>query len=178
MNQPPIEIWNQLNDRQKQYLKLIFQIDQEVEAYEKAAFSRGSWVRPASEWRWLEYGETAHGPTLLKRMFRSNKLIDPGTGSTFAALEQRNLIEVRSYGSKGANLGVSTARVEVKMTPHGRKVVRTAFGIQLEKKLPPGTLRDDQWQAFADCYASGAIRLSKYNESGQLYQSGSYGDHS
>lgn len=168
--QPPAaDLWQELNERQQRYLKLIYIVDRETEEYERGAWNRGQRSRPAALWRWHRYGQTQWGSTRLKGLIQDAGLIDSGTGSTLAALERRKLIKCRSDGSLGAIDGVSTAKVDIQITMLGRKVVRAALGILLPKKLPSGTLQSWQWEAIAACYHAGYWGLR------QTFCSGCYG---
>lgn len=168
--QPPAaDLWQELNERQQTYLNLIYIVDRETEEYERGAWNRGQRSRMAAQWRWIRYGETQFGSTRLKRLIKDAGLIDSGTGSTFAALERKKLIECRSYGSFGSLNGVSTAKVDIQITKLGRKVVRAALGIVPSKKLTPGTLQSWQWEALAACQKEGYWGLK------QTLCSGSYG---
>jgi hypothetical protein len=84
--------WADLNERQQQYMQAIYETDQEQEADERGAWKRGSTPRPASVWRWMEYGAfDGVGSTLYTKLYL-RKLVDEGTGSTFNALESRGFI--------------------------------------------------------------------------------------
>jgi len=62
---------------------------QEQEAEERGMWKRGGTPRPASVWRWMEYGVfDGVGSTLYMKLYL-RKLIDEGTGSTFNALDYR-----------------------------------------------------------------------------------------
>ncbi len=84
--------WADLNERQQEYMKAIYEVDQLQEQYEKQRAARDRRSRPADEWRWLIYADTERGHTPLKQRIVDKKLNDPGTGSTFSALESRELI--------------------------------------------------------------------------------------
>lgn len=44
--------WAKLNERQRIYMRVLYDADQAAERHEKTAWRR----RPAEEWRWLDYG--------------------------------------------------------------------------------------------------------------------------
>jgi hypothetical protein len=80
--------WQSLNKRQQAYLTAIYEVDQEQEAAERARAARFYHARPAEEWRWMLYATLAFtGDTPVKRRLRTVGLVDPGTGSTFEALD-------------------------------------------------------------------------------------------
>ncbi len=142
--------WESLNERQRAYLRALYDCDQAEESARRAAAARGHWSRtPAREWRWQMYGPVAP-PSALYEQLRQAKLIDPGTGATWQALEDRGLVLCRY--TKDA-MGVQL--LEVQIMPKGRKVVRAATGEQRPKPLPKGTLRERQWAALVRLYKAG-----------------------
>jgi hypothetical protein len=47
------DVWAKLNDRQRVYLRALYDCDQATEAERRERAARGQWNRmPASEWRW------------------------------------------------------------------------------------------------------------------------------
>lgn len=144
------QLWGTLNARQRTYLRCLYDCDQATEAERQHQAARGFYDRtPASEWRWQMYGPVAP-PSMLYEQLHSAGLVDPGTGSTWKALEERKLVETRATPDA---FGVPL--LEVKFTPLGRKLVRTATSEQRPTKLPKGTLRERQWAALARLYATG-----------------------
>lgn len=152
-----------LNNRQRAYLQAIFDTDQAVEADMRSMPFRPFQDRPkASEWRWLEYSEPI--PEIDKpasRLYAAIKQvakIDQGTGSTFSALADRGLIQVVERGPD--------RYTHIRLTPTGRKLVRSWTGAKAYKAPPAGTLREWHWRALAKAYAAGDEGLD-----------GSYGDY-
>jgi hypothetical protein len=146
-----LAIWARLNARQQSYLKLIYQIDRVTEREEKQRAFRGQ-RRPAEVWRWLFYGDVALDvASPLKQSICDEHLVDPGTGSTFQALEQRKLIECRG----------AVPQLDVKLTPLGRKVARTGLGEPSPRRTrtPKGMLSEAAWEALVLAYAAGAEGL-------------------
>ncbi len=89
------DVWAELNDRQRAYLRALYDCDQATEATRRERAARGHWDRtPASEWRWQMYGPVAP-PSALYTALRSANLVDPGTGTTWQALEDRGLCQCR-----------------------------------------------------------------------------------
>lgn len=142
-----------LNERQRTYLQAIYRLDQEREADERGAWNRGQRVRPANEWRWIDYSTSE---SLLRFALQQAKLVDEGTGSTFDSLERRGLIACRDARDE---LGVPLLFVH--MTAKGRKLIRSLTGEQREKPLPPGTLREWHWKALVAAYQAGSAGLEK-----------------
>jgi hypothetical protein len=143
-----MEGWADLNERQQTYMQAIYATDQENEAHERSKWSRGGRPRPAAEWRWMFYGifpETGSDSPLRHRL-KVAKLVDPGTGATFEALEKRGYIQCR-YELVVAG----DPLVYVQMTPKGRKLVREATG-QKPDRLLPGQLREWHWRALAETW--------------------------
>jgi hypothetical protein len=160
------KIWDELNERQRVYLKQIFEIDQDREASERGAWNRGDRPRPADEWRWIEYLELFGNSSQLRQKLKTAKVVDPGTGSTFKALATRKLIEIDYCYSV-------LDWFKCKLTRLGRAVVRAGLGVQSPKKLPPRTLRDYQWKALVAAWQAGNEGLRAPGE-----RSGDYGGHS
>jgi hypothetical protein len=124
--------WADLNERQRQYMRAIYDQDQENERYERGMWSRGQRPRPAIEWGWMFYGifpETGSDSPLRHRL-KGADLVDPGTGATFEALEKRGYILCRYKPVVAGD-----PLVYIQITPKGRKLVREATGAQREKPL-------------------------------------------
>lgn len=143
--------WASLNDRQRAYLRTLYDCDQQLEALRRDRAARGDWDRtPAQEWRWQLYGPT-EPPSQLYRTLHAARLVDQGTGATWQALEDRGLAKCRDVLDA---FGVPLLQVQI--TPKGRKTVRAATGEQRPKVSPKGQLRERQWAALARLYMSGA----------------------
>jgi hypothetical protein len=130
--------WNDLNCRQQAYLRAVYDEDQQAEALERRRWSRGGRSRKADTWRWILYGilpELGHDSPLRAHL-KAARLIDPGTGARFQALETRGLILCRYQ---------SDDQVRVGLTPLESKVVRAATG-ETSGALKPGTLREWHFQ--------------------------------
>jgi hypothetical protein len=93
-----------------------------------------------------------YGPadSALYTRLRTAGLVDPGTGSTWTALENRRLVQCRYVPDT-----FEMQLLEVQITALGRKVVRAATGEQRPKPPPKGQLRERQWAALARLYAAG-----------------------
>jgi hypothetical protein len=150
----PITSWDDLNDRQRAYLQAIYDHDQVAEANERSKWKYMIERRPADEWRWLYYGDTAYGMSSLKSQIHYQGLVDQGTGATFEALRSRGLILVQSYHSQARG---DLSSVKVRMTPAWRRLIRAATGESRPKKLPVGTLRSWHWAALALLYRARAL---------------------
>lgn len=144
--------WTQLNARQQSYLKLIYQIDRATEREEKRRAFRGQ-CRPADVWRWLFYGDVVGVASQLKQKLKNEKLVDPGTGSTFGALQRRNLIECRG----------EVPELHLKLTSLGRKVARTGLDEPPAKRTrtPKGMLSELAWEALVLAYGAGEEGLKQ-----------------
>ena len=143
--------WEQLNDRQRTYLRALYECDQAKEAERRERAARGYIFdrTPASEWRWMMYGPVAPPAALYTTLSRAG-LVDQGTGSTWQALEDRGLCKCRYPRDP---LGVEL--LEVQITPAGRKLIRAASGEQRPKAPPKGQLRERQWAALVRLHAAG-----------------------
>ncbi len=146
-------MWAELNERQRAYLRTLYECDQATEAGQCARAARVFYDRtPAHEWRWQMYGPA---DSALYMRLHAARLVDPGTGSTWRALENRKLVRCPSVRDA---FGIQL--LEVQITPLGRKVVRAATGEQRPKPLPKGQLRERQWAALARLYAAGDAGVS------------------
>lgn len=142
--------WADLNERQQEYLKAIYEVDQQQEEWERQRAARHKRSRPADEWRWMIYANTERGYTPLKQRIVDKKLNDPGTGSTFSALENRELILIRYEGTFS-----EYSLPSIRLTTKGRKLVRQAIGYKPAKKLQPGTLQEWHWKALVEAWKAG-----------------------
>jgi hypothetical protein len=155
------QVWQELNERQQNYLKIIYQYDQIAEENERERWRWRMPKRPASEWRWLIFDTVgsklnlARDPNLKAAMKREG-LIDEGTGSTFNALETRKLIECREdFTKRGAFLA------EVQLTKFGRAVARAGCGEKPPKRRTLGQLRERQWAALVAAWIAGDEGVKK-----------------
>lgn len=160
--QKAMQQWESLNTRQQKYLRIIYSIDQEAEQVQKLRWCKGSDREPASEWRWIFYGDIDGHPSRCKNFLLRENLVDQGTGSTFNALEHRGLIE-----SRGA-----VPSLHVKMTRLGRQVIRAGKNEQRPQspRTPKGMLSAKAWQALV--YAREANRAGLPHEENYRYRKG------
>jgi hypothetical protein len=161
-------LWDDLNERQRTYLQALYECDQASEAERRDLAARGFYDRtPASKWRWQMYGPT-EPPSPLYQILRQAGLVDPGTGSTWQALQTRGLVLTDTRREPLGDF------LLVQMTPLGRKLVRTATNQQRVKAPPKGQLRERQWAALARLYAAGNDGLSSdfmlYGEYGSSFK--------
>lgn len=152
-----VELWQALNKRQQAYLQAIYKLDQANEHYYQHAWrvSHQGYPPPASQWRWIIYGPV-YPMSNLEQALREQRLIDPGTGSTFESLDQRGYIE-RKWDEE--------TLLSVKMTARGRRVIRAATGQPKRQKRPPGQLSKSQWRALKALYEAGQEGV-RYSETG------------
>jgi hypothetical protein len=146
--------WDELNERQRQFLTVIYERDQAAEAAEKGVWNRGQRSRPADQWRWLPYNSEGG---LQQALGSRYKIDDPGIGSTHEALKRRGLVETKITREQGL-LGPWDL-LWLKLTTRGRAVVRSGLGVKLPKKLPAGTLQRWQWEALQAAYQAGESGL-------------------
>ena len=155
------DLWQRLNQRQQRFFTAIYEVDQEQETAERARAARFYHSRPAEEWRWMLYATLAFtGDMPVKRRLRTAGMVDPGTGSTFEALETWGYIVCRYTGFPDDPL------ISIQITPAGRKLVRQALSIQLHKWLLAGSLQEWHWRALVLTYAA--------KHTGGIKQDGSY----
>lgn len=152
-----VGFWQALNERQQAYLQAIYELDQANEQYYKQSWhvSRQGYPPPSSEWRWILYGPVSP-MSKLEQALRAQRLIDPGTGSTFESLDQRGCIE-RKWDEE--------TLLYVKMTARGRRVIKAATGQPKRQKRHPGQLSKSQWRALKALYEAGQEGV-RYSETG------------
>lgn len=109
-----LALWQGLTERQRHSLAVAYHVDQEHEAAERAAWSRGGRAAPVDAWRWLPC--VPDWPLHTRLALRD--LLDEGTGATFAALGRRRLVDCRHDETA---LGTTLL---VRLTPLGRRVAR------------------------------------------------------
>jgi hypothetical protein len=151
---PSASTWSSLNARQQAYLGAIFDADQAVEQAENSRWSRGGRRRPADQWRWMIYCILDGCEQPVMAHLHQKCTIDEGTGSTFAALARRNLIEIREiweYEYMGERVIFPEAVPLIKITPTGRRLIREARSLS-SSRLVTGTLREWHWRALALAY--------------------------
>jgi hypothetical protein len=152
-SQRAVQAWDDLNDRQRVYMQVVYEADQAAERFWAGAWARGDDPLPASVWRWLEYGVV--GSSLadlgkLQRALKNRGVRDPGAGATLEALESRKLIETRT---KPALIGYG---LQVQLTTFGRSVCR-AGGLDPDRAMAPrrGQLSEALWGMLVDVHRAG-----------------------
>ena len=175
---PPV-----LNDRQRYYLLAAYQLDQQLEVAHKNDYNRGI-IASASDWRAMPYGRWQHfllkPPTELRQLIEEQqatsqqRLVDPGTGSTWKALAERGLVEVEERAIITGPDGYSLPHIL--LTREGRKLVRQLTGevrpVTPRKVKPPqpeGLLQAQQWLALVRLYELDFEGLPADDEQGLSY---------
>ena len=153
------DAWSRLNTRQHLYMKAIFEADQAQERNERQRASMDQRSQSAKKWCWITYADTIHGHTPLKQRLVDGKVVDPGTGSTFKALEERGYILVKS--EHVAPHPRSDVIVYVRLTTKGRALVRKALNLSPFRTVPVGTLREWHWRALTLAYRNQGVGLSR-----------------
>lgn len=146
--------WAALNPRQQGYLSATYDADQAAEA--KVAQIRKDWGKPppASEWRWLIYSIEGPGNhTTIQKTLKAEKKLDPGAGSSLAALERRALIEVRY---ERIQIGYAFFdSVQVRLTAAGRAAARAGLGVKAPVRPPAGMMSEWMWATLVRLYPAG-----------------------
>ena len=142
-----------LNERQRHYMQAVYETEQEQEADERAAWKRGGRPRPASVWRWMEYGVIdGIGSTLYMKLYL-RKLVDEGTGSTFNALEARRFVKCKyTYKRRDGDRMALERFLMLQITKEGRALVRSATGAKAYRPGAPETLREWHWKAMVEAW--------------------------
>lgn len=142
-----------LNPRQRAYLLALYRRDQEAEQNNKMSRLRGWETRPASEWRWIEYGPRELPKLLnydpeLRVDLGTQGLVDQGAGATWTALADRGLV-LREW--RPINLGRWRGQtLFVQLTRQGRALARQLTGESALKKSKE--LSIGAWRVLAFAY--------------------------
>ncbi|MFD3848159.1 hypothetical protein ACFWVB_19995 [Streptomyces microflavus] len=141
--------WDELNDRQRTYLGVLYDEDQGLEAEHRHNAATGRFSRaPASVWRRINMtGINASVP----RALRSRKVWESGAGSTLAALDERGLID--------RGFSVETGSSYVLLTRAGRAAVRFGRGIGPTPRKEPWELSEWLWREMAKVARTGTEGL-------------------
>jgi hypothetical protein len=145
-----------LNARQRKYLRVVFEMDQTIEAeMRRIPFNPLLDQHRASEWRWMEYSapipEINKPASRLYAAIKNAGRISQGASSTFTALTDRGLIQVAKRGPDHYS--------HIRMTPAGRKLARSWTSAKADKTLTPEILQEWHWRALAFAYAAGQMGL-------------------
>lgn len=115
-----------LNTRQRQYLDIVFELDQQAERDQRRRWHQGLPYQPADQWRWIPYA-TRHAHASLtpaQQALKARGIHSAGSGSTLAALARRGLLEIREITID--SVGRQAHQTQLRLTPTGRRVVRAA----------------------------------------------------
>lgn len=141
--------WLGLNDRQRLFLEIFFQQDQEAEQEQVRRRSEGGRREPAADWRRMPLALYAPvdvvGHTRLQERLRQAGVDDPGAGSSVEALGRRGLLTAHRDRVYIAGIG-DVPRTRVELTRRGRAVARTGLGIEREPSLPQPLLSEWLWR--------------------------------
>lgn len=155
--------WEALNDRQRAWLAIIYEADQEAERWAHGAWRRGERPQPAAVWRWIEYGVTggplSSGPSgQLQFALHTKKVWDQGAGATLKVLTEAGLIETR-----GEPTGVGGTLLWIKLTRAGRAAVRAggADDAAPARRRPRGLLSETLWTMFVEVWCAGETGLTR-----------------
>lgn len=111
--------WDDLNERQKYYLEVIYSTERQKAKYFESADSMFDEKRKGGEWRWILHNsdEKRRG---IDMIIKRNGMLDPGTGSTYAALEKRGHIETKDEYIDFFEVDI----LWVKLTKSGRRLIK------------------------------------------------------
>lgn len=116
--------WLELNDRQRSYLTIFYELDQEAEIEQRRRWYRSLPREPADTWRWIPY-DTKHpraGPTVCQQRLDAEGLRDKGAGATLAALCRRGLLRTREI--RIDTLPGQSLQTQIRLTSAGRAAAR------------------------------------------------------
>ncbi len=130
-----------LNDRQRIYLRVLFDHDQGLEDEHRRLGARGTFDRmPARVWRRIAFND-AHSP--IPGRLQAAGVYDSGAGATLAALRDRGLIETDTEPGPLSDL------VSVWLTRAGRAAVRAHDGTPARASRPRWALSEWLWRQMA-----------------------------
>ena len=124
------KLWDDLNERQRHFLRVLYRRECELAAYYTSQRAMADPRKKGAEWRWMRHN-SEHG--LARDLdvgaedewaLRNNQ----GSGATYKALEERALLErrwehVRMFSFAHGEQTVSL--LDVRLTPTGRRLVKT-----------------------------------------------------
>ncbi|WP_406346641.1 helix-turn-helix domain-containing protein [Streptomyces sp. NBC_01547] len=140
--------WAALNDRQRTYLRVIFEEDQRAERRAERASANRKSPGPAARWRRLAfsvYGDLPADYTTIQERLRTEGEHDTAAGSTLRALTRRGLIETEEEMVTVPDWGI-LRQVMVKVTRAGRACVRAGLDIPPTGRPPKHLLSAWLWE--------------------------------
>lgn len=144
--------WEDLNDRQQIYLKVIYDADQANEEAHRKEAARTWSSAPAHQWRRLDFNGRY---SRIAPALRSHGVYDTGAGATLAVLRDRGLIESETW------TGILTDPVYVWITPAGRAAVRAGLSIPPAWRKPEWALSEWLWKNLVVVAAAGPEGLPR-----------------
>jgi hypothetical protein len=155
--------WAALNDRQRLYLRTIYDFDQAAESEITRRSAERVKTPPASEWRQITYDvklpREVHGYSSVQSALRQAGKHDRGSGSSLAALRRRGLVEVTHDTVYVWPFG-HVPRVRVRLTTTGRAAARAGAGAAAPARASRGLMARWSFLALARLYAAGQAGLS------------------
>ena len=139
------QAWDTLNERQRTYLQILFEEDQEREAiYRKLVAQNWDERRPARQWRRMDFNyDMFGGVAMVAAKLKRAGVYDSGAGSTLRVLVDRGLIELE--GGK-ATTRQDDPTVWVWMTAAGRRAAKVGLKVPAPVKHPKGHLKEWAWR--------------------------------
>jgi transcriptional regulator with XRE-family HTH domain len=144
--------WQDLNDRQRAYLVVIFREDQKREGDVRLSQLASKKLGAASDWRKIPF--TIHadpaftGYTEIQTRLRTSGDLDAGAGATLQALARRDLLVISIDQVEVAPLGF-VPRTLVELTRHGRAAVRAGLHEPIPRRRPAHLLSEWLWRCLA-----------------------------
>jgi len=146
------QLWEDLNERQRHFLRVMYRRESDRAAYYNSQKAMFDPKKKGAEWRWMRHnGDGGLARPLNvgaedEEALRNNQ----GSGVTYRALEERGFIERRweavtltslAYGPRVVHL------LDVRLTPKGRRLCRTVLEEQ-QAPDPCDARRDLERKAF------------------------------
>ncbi|MGW3308206.1 hypothetical protein ACWDG9_16650 [Streptomyces sp. NPDC001073] len=149
--------WDALNERQRVYMTVLYDVDQAIEADRAQDAAAGYYDdTPASVWRWIDVVTPGSKLTAVQRGLAVHDVRDEGAGSTLQALQRYELIEVREEDVEGAR--GKAKQVSAKLTRSGRAAVRA--GTKEPSRRRQGELSQYAWERLVRLWKAGPRTVS------------------
>ena len=138
------QLWLDLNDRQRHFLKTLYAEEESRAAYYNSQRAMFDPLKKGAAWRWMVHNPPGGGG--LQRILKEEEQYDPGTGkrgkvdkkllnnqgsgSTYKTLEEAGYLDRRwdlkemysiAYGKRTVQI------LSVRLTPRGRKLTKMFF---------------------------------------------------
>jgi hypothetical protein len=120
----PVEIWENLSQRQRMVLVAIYEMNEQAETAEHHRLKQGKLCRHPDHWRWIPYqGNTAGEPESLEARLSALNLVGNEAYKTIYILEDQGLVRCWQ------DLWAADSRFFVRILFLGQRVVRDGINL-------------------------------------------------